>query len=290
MGTFGNIANGDILKLNIGLMLMSSIIIALATRVRKLFKENKKKAIIYALFVLATFALAGLLSSSLVFEGAPGTSFVGFQIVFLLLGILHIYVMRKYFPGLCEEPSDFFAEFLFTLAYVCLGLIVFSQIVNKFRSPFSYLFLGSSLMFLVPFFTYKLYEFAVSIPVAFYESWKFPTQKDIKDPTSDELANPRVISFEFMKTRQNKAITNFRVKAPKAMRFGRLFYFFLMDYNERHPENPVEIMDAQSKDPSEWIFYFKPNWYSSLRHIDITKTVDENGIKENTVIICKRVG
>ena len=74
------------------------------------------------------------------------------------------------------------------------------------------------------------------------------------------------------------------------MQFGRLFYFFLIDYNERHPESPIEIVDVESKNPSEWIFYFKPNWYSSLKHIDITNTVDGNHIKENTVIICKRVG
>lgn len=291
MGSIGNIANGEIFKLNIGLMIVSTLIMALMTKLRKLFKKSKKRAIIYALFILATFALAALLSSSKVLNDTPLNSFYGFQIIFLILGILHIYVLRKYFPDLSEDRSEFFPEFLFSVAYLCLGLIAFTQIVNRFRSPFSFLFMASSIMFLLPVLVYKLYEFATSIPVPVYNSWRFPLKKDIKDPTKEELANPRVISFEFKKKRDHGDITNFRVKAPKAMEFGKLFYFFIIDYNERHPESQIEILEKNGEEPkpSEWVFYFKPNWWSGIRHINFTQTVDANSIKEDTVIICRRV-
>jgi Type VI secretion system, TssN len=289
MGLMGNIANGQIFKLNIGLMIVSTLIMALMTKLRKLFKKSKKRAIIYAIFILVTFALTGLLSSSKVFNDTPLNSFYGFQFIFLCLGILHIYILQKYFSDLSEDRSAFFPEFLFTVAYLCLGLIAFTQVINKFRSPFSFLFMASTFLFLLPMLVYKLYEFAMSIPVPIYKSWRFPINKDIKDPTSEELANPRVISFEFKKKRGQGDITNFRVKAPQAMEFGKLFYFFIIDYNERHPEGHIETLEEKTEQPSEWVFYFKPNWWSPLKHINFTQTVAANNIKEDTVIICRRV-
>lgn len=269
-------------------MIVSSIIMMLVTKLRKLFTKNKKRALLYALFILATFALTGLLSSSKVLNDTPINSFFGFQVIFFGLGILHLYVLRKYFPSLSEDTSEFFPEFLFTLAYTCLGLIAFIQIVNRFKSPFSYIFMSSAILFLLPTLFYKMYEFAMHIAVPIYESWMFPLSKEIKDPTKEELANPRVISFEFKKNKNENDITNFRVKAPQAMEFGKLFYFFLIDYNERHPEGLIEILDTKTQQPCNWVFYFKPNWWSPIKHINFNQTVAANNVKEDQVIICRR--
>ncbi|GHC57567.1 TssN family type VI secretion system protein [Ulvibacter litoralis] len=288
MGSIGNIANGEIFKLSIGLMIVSSLIMMLVTKLRKLFTKNKKRAILYALFVLVTFALTGLLSSSKVLNDTPINSFFGFQIIFFGLGVLHLYVLRKYFPVLSEDKSEFFPEFLFTLAYTFLGLIAFIQIVNRFKSPFSYIFMSSTILFLLPTLFYKMYEFAMQIAVPIYDSWMFPLSKEIKDPTKEELVNPRVISFEFRKNQDKNDITNFRVKAPQGMEFGRLFYFFLIDYNERHPEALIEILDNKTQQPCNWVFHVKPNWWSSIRHINFNQTVAANNIKEDHVIICRR--
>ena len=289
MGSIGNIANGDIFKLSIGLIIISTLIMMLMTKLRKLFAKNKKLAIIYALIVLVTFALIGLLSSSKVLNDTPLNSFFGFQFLFFAFGILHLYILRKHFPDLSQDKSAFFPEFLFTLAYVCLGLIAFIQVVNRFKSPFSYIFMSSTILFVLPTLFYKMYEFAMQIPVPIYESWIFPLGKNIKDPTKEELINPKVISFEFKKTADDHEITNFRVKAPQAMEFGKLFYFFIIDYNERHPEGLIEILEDNSQQPIGWVFYFKPNWYSPLKHINFTQTVNANKITEDSVIICRRV-
>ena len=289
MGSIGNIASGDIFKLSIGLMIIGSLIMMLVTKLRKLFTKNKKRAIVYALIVLITFALTGLLSSSKVLNDTPLNSFFGFQFLFFVLGVLHLYVLRKYFSDLSEDKGAYFPEFLFTLIYVCFGLIAFIQIVNRFKSPFSYIFMSSTILFVLPTLVYKLYEFAMLIPVPIFEGWLFPLSKDIKDPTKEELINPRVISFEFKKTTNDGEITNFRVKAPQAMEFGKLFYFFIIDYNERHPEGLIEISDDKTQEPSPWVFYFKPNWYSPIKHINFTQTVAANNIKEDSVIICRRV-
>ncbi|GEQ86168.1 hypothetical protein ULMS_16760 [Patiriisocius marinistellae] len=289
MGSIGNIANGEVLKMSIGLLILSSIIMMLVTKVRKVFTKNKKKAILYALFVLITFALTALLSSSKILNDTPINSFYGFQTLFILLGVLHLWFVRKYFPSLSEDPSDFFSEFLFAFAYCALGLIAFTNVVNRFKSPFSYIFMGSVIWFLIPTLVYKLYEFATQIPLPVFDSWFFPLGKDIKDPTKDELANPKVISFEFKKKDALTDVTNFRIKAPQSMEFGKLFYFFIIDYNERHPEGKIDIVDPNSQQPSAWVFHVKPKWYQGVKHINFNHTVAASAIKEDDVIICRRV-
>ena len=117
LGLISNIGSGQIIKVSIGLMIISTLLMMLVTKLRKLFTRNKKLAIFYALFILATFALTGLLSSSKVFNDTPLNSYFGFELVFLGLGILHLYVMRRYFPSLSEDKSEFFPEFLFTLIF-----------------------------------------------------------------------------------------------------------------------------------------------------------------------------
>lgn len=283
------VMNNDIIKVNIGLFIVGTLIMTLVASLRKLFTKNKKLAILYALFVLVTFALTGLLSSSKVLNDTPMHSFYGFECVFFALGILHLYILRRYFPALSDDKSEFFPEFLFTLAYTCLGLIAFLQVVSRFRPAFSYMFMASTLLFVLPTLFYKMYEFAMQIALPIYESWLYPLGKEIKDPTKDELAHPRVISFEFRKKEDESKITNFRVKAPQAMEFGKLFHFFIIDYNERHPESEIEILDEKTQQPSSWVFHFKPNWWSSVKHINFNQTVAVNNIKEDSVIICNRV-
>ncbi len=281
--------NSEVLKINIGLFMIGTMIIALVAKLRKLFSKHKKRAILYAIFVLLSFGLTGLLSSSKVLNDTPINSFYGFECIFFLMGVLHLYILRKYFPDLSNDKSEFFPEFLFTIAYVCIGLISFLQIVSRFRPSFSYLFMASALLFVLPVMVYKLYEFAMQIVLPIYESWPYPLGKEIKDPTKDELANPKVISFEFRKKEDKDDITNFRVKAPQAMEFGKLFYFFIVDYNERHPESEIEVLDEKTQKPSSWVFHIKPNWWSPLKRINFNQTVALNNIKEDSVIICSRV-
>ncbi len=289
MGSIGSIVSGDAFKFSLIFFFIGSLIMMLFTQLRKLFTKNKKKAIVYAIVILVSFALVGLLNSSKVLNDTPLNSFIGFQILFLILGGLHVYVLRNFFKDLSEDKSKFFPEFLFTIAFICIGLIAFFNVTYRFREAYSFLFLISATAFLVPFLFYRLYEFALSIPVPVYKKWLYPLGDNIKDPSAKELKDPLVISFEFQKKQDNNDVTNFRVKAPEAMEFGKLFYFFINDYNERHPESTIEFLNSNSNEPLGWIFYFKPNWWSGLRHINFAKTVSGNDIKEDHVIVCKRV-
>ncbi len=289
MGSVQSLIQGDAFKVSIIFFFIGSLIMILFGKLRKLFTKNKKKAILYALLILVTFALVGLLSSSKVFNDSAFNSFIGVQSLFLILGGVHVYVLRTFFEDFQEERSDFFKEFLFTIAIVCIGLIAFFNVVSYFKESFKFIYLSAAFAFLVPFLFYKLYEFAFLIPVPVYKKWMYPLRENIKDPTSVELENPLVISFEFKKNRDTDDITNFRVKAPMGMEFGKLFYFFLNDYNERHPESKIEFLNKKGDHPLGWVFHYKPHWWSTLKHINFLKTVEGNDLKENHIVICHRV-
>ena len=289
MNTVTNVLNGNMFKVSLVLFFISSILVGIIKKLRTLFTKNKKLAIVYILFILITFALAGLLSSHKVLNDTPLSSFIGIQFIFLLLGILHLYVLNKYFPDLSNDKTNFFNEFLFTIIILFLGFISYMNVVNNFRPAFSFLFLGTGICFIVPFLFNKLYEFALEIPIPVYKKWKYPLEGNIKDPTKNELTNPSVISFEFQKKFNDNEITNFKIKAPENMEFGKLFFFFINDYNERHPESHIDYLTSTTQQPHEWIFYFKPNWFGNLKHINFSKTVLNNEIKENDVIVCQRI-
>ncbi|MDC1161813.1 TssN family type VI secretion system protein [Tenacibaculum sp.] len=279
---------GDFFKVSLLFFIAGSFFMLILTDIRKLFTENKKKAIVYALIILVVFALVGLLSSSKVLNDTPLNSFVGFQLLFLILGAVHLWVLRTFFKKLSEDRTTFFSEFFFTLAFVFIGLIAFFKVTETFRSPFKFIFLSSVITFLVPLLFYKLYEFALLIPVKVYKQWLYPMDGNVKEPTSEELKNPLVISFEFKKTgEEDDEVTNFRVKAPENLEFGKLFYFFLNDYNERHPEGTVTFLDTDNKS-QKWVFFRKPSFFKSLKHIDYSKTITANNLKEDDVIICQR--
>ncbi|GAA0873413.1 TssN family type VI secretion system protein [Gangjinia marincola] len=267
--------------------MVGALLMGFVSSLKKLFTKNKKKFFLYVLVALLVFAGIGLLSNEKVLNDIPFNSFIGFQTLFLIMGILHVIALRYYFPDLSEKITNFWGEFLYTLVIGCFGLIAFMAVVNIFKPAYTYIFLSSAMWFITPLMVVKLYEFTIAVPKPIYKKWFYPIDKNIKDPTDEELVNPLVISFEFNKTEGNDTISNFRLKAPEKMEFGKLFYFFINDYNDRHPEGEIKFLD-KTNTPYGWVFYTKPKWYQLQRHIDYTRTVDGNNIKEDDIIICER--
>jgi hypothetical protein len=120
-----------------------------------------------------------------------------------------------------------------------------------------------------------------------FKTWSYP-DKPLPDPTDSELAAPMVISFEFKKKTDDQAFTSFRAKAPKDIQFGKLFYFFINDYNGRHPEGTIET-GSRPNLPYRWVFHFKPRFLSGKKYLDPDETVYHNKIKENSIIVCQRI-
>ncbi|MBQ4821281.1 TssN family type VI secretion system protein [Aquimarina sp. MMG016] len=277
----------DSLKLGIVMIAISALLMGFVAGLKKLFTKNKKKFFLYILVTLLLFAATALLSNEKVLNDIPLNSFIGFQVIFLLLGCLHVFALRKFFPDLSESITDFWSEFLYTIVTTLLGLFAFIMVVELYKPEYKYIFLASAIFFITPFMVVKLYEYAISVPMPIYKKWFYPIDKKMKDPKAEELTNPLVISFEFNKGENHEELSNFRLKAPEKMEFGKLFYFFINDYNDRHPEGEIKFLDDKNN-PYGWVFYTKPKWFKAQNHIDFTRTVEGNNIKEDDVIICKR--
>ncbi len=278
----------EVIKMSIIFLIVGTLLMIFMKGIKKLFSKKRKQVLIYLFVLVLLFALTALLCNPMVLNNIPLHNFFAFQFIFLLLGILHFYVSREYFETLSEKTSSFWSEFLFTVALSCIALIAFFFITNLYKPEYKFVFLGSALWFLVPILVIKTYEFAMTIPLPVYKKWYYPVGKNIKDPKDEELINPQVISFEFHKDEKTSELTNFRLKAPEKMEFGRLFYFFINDYNDRHPESKIAYLDSKNE-PHGWIFYKKPSWYSFMKYIDFIRTVESNGVREDNVIICQRI-
>ncbi|WP_062061859.1 TssN family type VI secretion system protein [Aquimarina longa] len=280
------VGSAGFFKVGIILLVFSMILMGFVAGLKKLFMKNKKKFFLYVLVALLLFAATALLSNDKVLDNMPLNNFISFQIIFLLLGVLNVFALRKFFPDLSEKTTSFWSEFLYTVVIICLGLLSFMYVVGMYKPEYIYVFTAATICFLIPLLVVKLYEFAIAVPVPVYKKWFYPVEK-LKDPKDDELANPLVISFEFNKGKDVEEISNFRLKAPEKMEFGKLFYFFINDYNERHPGGEIKFLD-DSNNAFGWIFHTKPNWFGVQQHIDFSRTIESNNIKEDDVIICRR--
>src|SRR5579859_2042615 len=264
---------------------LAALTVNLISKAKGSFKPYQKATLLYLVAGILFFSIIALAAWPPM-AGQPFTMLIVFQAWFLLLGILHFYTMGQYL-GWAGNKKSFLAETVFTVLVGLFGTIGF-LLVYRFlsRDGLHYVMAGSILFFLLPFLLLHTFRRAVAIPPKIVREWFYPVNEYIDEPEDSKMRNLRVISFEFQKRTSDPHFTNFRAKAPADMDFGDLFYYFINDYNERHSSSRIEIAD-QLGSPHGWIFYKKSKWFSiATNYIDAEKTVMNNKIKENDVIIC----
>ncbi len=211
--------------------------------------------------------------------------------IFLVFGIVHMMMMhQRYFLPRETNNKIFIGELFFAASVVFFTIVIFSSLLYFLKDK-SFLFfptLMSGLTFFVPMLLMYTFRAAYNIPAATFSTWKYPVTAAIDPP--DEVPGERVlvIGFEIAKKTSDLKKTYFRARAPESIGLGELYYHFINDYNELQSETPIEFL----KDTSavyEWWFRIKPKWYQRQRILDPALTMQENGIKENSVIICERI-
>jgi hypothetical protein len=147
---------------------------------------------------------------------------------------------------------------------------------------------ASIIWFIIPWFINLTFQSALAIPNRVLKQWYYPVGEEIEEPDEDKLKNLLVVSFVFQKQVTDAHYTNFRAKAPVDMELGELFYYFINDYNERHPHDKIEFIN-DSGEPYGWVFHTKTRFYTiHPKLLAADKTIFSNGIRENEVIICSR--
>ena len=263
------------------------VLVNVISGIRGAFKPYQKATLWYTLAGLLFFAFIALLAYPGIIEN-PFSAFLCFQIYFLLLGCWHAYLMPKRLRWSGDDKA-FISELVFTLLLAVLGAISFLLVYHLLNgNDLEYIMTASIFFFITPWLFYNTFQSAIAIPPKVLKEWFYPYQQEVEEPEESKMKNLLVISFEFQKQVTDQNITNFRAKAPVDMEMGQLFYYFINDYNERHPNSRIQYVNAKGE-PHGWIFYKKPKWYSVLTsYIDAEKTIFNNNIKENDVIICSR--
>ena len=143
--------------------------------------------------------------------------------------------------------------------------------------------MATLLFFSIPTLTYVLFETAVSIPAKLHKRWFYPLNSAYPSPQASEMRNVIILNLVFQKKTNDKNIINFKVKAPRALDFGRLFYYFINDYNDKNPNDKIKHLDEKEQ-PYGWYFHTKPKWFGSAEYIDPELAIDTNNIKDGETI------
>ncbi len=262
-------------------------IFILLSNVINQFLKKRNTVLVYTLLFVLGFSFIAFAG----FEGIFKESWhllILLQLLFLILGIIHVNVIYDTFEWALEKK--FFPELGFTAFLWILGIIPFTLILSLVNDSQLYFWLaGGSIFFIIPLFFVRSFDYAISIPDKILKKWLFPVNERIEDPTDDEMKEPFIVSL-LIERKAGNDLTQFKIKAPKRIRVGKLFYFFIEDYNDQHPETPIEVVDRFGQ-PHSWQFYFQPKWGGIFGkvYVDPDLTVYQNGIRENSIIICERL-
>lgn len=274
--------------LGIGIISFSVIIGLLARKIRSSFKPFSRKAVIYLLVALLLFGFTALVVAAGFFNTYTGY-FIFFQVLFMLYGSLHVYLMKMKMDWGRDERS-FWPDVLYSFLIMVAGALVFAliyRLVN--REGLELPMMTSVLFFIIPVIVVHTFKKAMEIPPRVLKQWYYPVHQPVEDPDENKLKNLLLISFEFQKKSDDAWFTNFRAKAPTDMELGTLFYYFINDYNEQHPQARIHYTNANGE-PYGWMFYKKPRWYTILTgYMDADKTIFINTIRENDIIVCARI-
>lgn len=216
------------------------------------------------------------------------TALIPAQLVIITFGIIHVIAAKYLLPWYAEK--SFNMQLVFMICILLFSYFFFNLSFTFFVEPaVALVWYLSLLWFLVPPFLNQTALKLLEIPPKKYKTWEYPLNVRINDPTDEEMENPVVISFVFTKHPEASEKTTFRAKAPLAMPLGRLFYFFIDDYNSRHPEGPVTFT-GENNNPDQWVFFKIDSKLLKLKTaLDPEATILKCKIKENDIIECERI-
>lgn len=280
------IGGGEILIyifLTIAIAMIISMFIGMKT---PKFRQEKKKYFIYILLQGLSFIIFGAILYNLK-ETTLNARFIALQVYMLIAGSVHLAFFYLYFKKF--EAKEIYKEILIALVSAVFLAAFVIMIVSHFRELDYLLYtLGTTLCFLIPTLSYTLFETAVSIPAKLHKRWFYPVNSRYPSPQISEMRNVIIVNFIFQKKANDTQIINFKVKAPRGFEFGRLFYYFINDYNEKNPNSRIHYLDEQGE-PFGWYFYTKPKWFGTSQYIDPELAIDTNNIKDGETIICQRI-
>ncbi|HSH65635.1 MAG TPA: TssN family type VI secretion system protein [Bacteroidia bacterium] len=210
------------------------------------------------------------------------------QFLFLLLGYFYMNRTTRMFSSENETVNRLMTV-LTTLTILCLGSYLFSLIFN-FAGDFKYGFIASTCTYplILPFLFRWTYISLINIPTEIHKVWKYRMDYNEPEFSSEMVEHIMVLELELTKKASDKEVVKVKAKAPSDFVFGDWFQLFLIDYNSKYFESPINYQNDNGE-LHNWIFYVKPTIRSGKRYIDYEKKITDNKLDEKITILCKRV-
>ncbi|SMO72697.1 hypothetical protein SAMN06265171_105264 [Chryseobacterium rhizoplanae] len=240
----------------------------------------------YLLGVMIVSSLIGFVGYNQLFADHIQLEFIFYQLSSLAVGSLHCYIYRTFFRKFGDEVKGL--EYFFVLLMIGYSIIPFALIYTFFNGiQFVFLMSGQYVLFFLPTVLNETFNRAMAIPPQIYRTWHFPENyKNLPGVTDEEMKDLVVFTLLIDKDRNAKNYSAYKAKGPTRIDFGRLFYSFILDYNEKNSESEIKVEGENGF--YDWVFFLRPKWYESTKYVDADLPLYMNGIEENSVVICAR--
>lgn len=280
----------NIKNLFVNHLLLPIVSVVVATVALFLNKKNalvsNKRLIVFVLISSLVLALPATLN----FMGVlfiPQLYIIN-QLIFLFLGYFFMNYTTRLFAGE-NETVNRILTLLSTIVIFCLGSYLFSLIFNL-SGDFKYGLIASTCTYtlILPVLFRWTFISLTNIPAEIYKVWQY--RKDYNEPefSSEMVERIMVLELELTKKASDTELVKVKAKAPSDFVFGDWFQLFLIDYNAKYFENPINYQ-SENGELYNWIFYVKPTLGSGKRYIDYEKKITDNKLNEKITILCKRV-
>ena len=285
-GYLTKINGGQALVYILLIIVITMIITVLISSKTPKLQQEKKKYIIYVITQSLLFLIFGAILNNLK-DTAVVHRFHAFQTYLTIAGGVHLILYQNYFKKFESENTFIEICISFVTSFYLAAMVA---LIAGYFNEMNYLtyFFSTLLFFSIPTLCYLFFQTAVSIPAKLHKRWFYPLNSVYPAPQASEMRNVIILNFVFQKKANDKQIINFKVKAPKAFDFGRLFYYFINDYNDKNPNSKINFLDEKEQ-PFGWYFHTKPKWFGSSEYIDPDIAIDTNNVKDGATIICQRI-
>lgn len=237
------------------------IIIWILHRVNKKNKKwSKKAANWYFLATWIIFALIGLMA--ILTNGGVYEIFIPFQAIVFALGILHAYLLFEVFRWPDEE--SFWTELFFTIALGCiavLGLVPAYWAVDRWWGQAvggSSDLIPAFVWIIIPHLIHRTIHNWEAIPARLYKAWRFKAASSA--PLSFQNTTNIPVQIK-LKDKWDSASSEWvitKAKVPENTALEHFFYQFVMDYNRKYPDQPIEDLTHTTRQQSlGWVFEWR---------------------------------
>jgi|GEM_PF-2594856 len=171
-----------------------------------------------------------------------------------------------------------------TLAPACAILLLLLLLYGATRGLRLSLAWISCSAFILPYVIADAWENFHSIPEREYKVWHHPGKMD-----HFTVKQTRHLPVRLKVRRRYSDLHEelFPLTAPARWKVGRVFYHFIQEEEDKGA--PAFEKEDETRNPYGWQFYSADYGGIVRRFLDPQRTLEENNVRENTVIVARRV-